>query len=153
MPEIWHFYVSHLNRDRAFRDSLSKWFSLKTGNWTRRYVHKGLHRWLSGKESACQCRRCGFDPWVGKIPWRKKWQPTPVFLLGKIPWTEEPGRLQSMWSKRVGDNWVIEHARTLIRPPYTHPRRKSDPPHKKIDIRANPLFCWQTPNKAFLRLI
>ena len=40
----------------------------------------------SGKESACQCRRCkrrGFDPWVGKIPWRRKWQPTPVFLPGK----------------------------------------------------------------------
>ena len=40
----------------------------------------------SGKESACQCRRrrrCGFDPWVGKIPWRRKWQSTPVFLPGK----------------------------------------------------------------------
>ena len=35
------------------------------------------------KESTCQCRRCGFDPWVGKIPWRKKWQPTPVFLPGQ----------------------------------------------------------------------
>jgi len=45
-----------------------------------------LPRWLGGKESICQCRRCRehrFDPWVGKIPWRKKWQPTPVFLLGK----------------------------------------------------------------------
>ena len=30
----------------------------------------------------------GFDPWVGKIPWRRKWQPTPVFLLGESPWTE-----------------------------------------------------------------
>jgi len=40
--------------------------------------------WLSGKESACQCRRCGFDPWVGKIPWRRKWQPTLVFLLGNL---------------------------------------------------------------------
>ena len=39
--------------------------------------------WLSGKESACQCRRCRFDPWVGKISWRRKWQPTPVFLPGK----------------------------------------------------------------------
>ena len=38
---------------------------------------------LSGKESACQCRRCGFDPWVGKIPWRRERQPTPVFLSGK----------------------------------------------------------------------
>ena len=40
-------------------------------------------RWPSGKESACQCRRCRFYPWLGKIPWRGKWQPTPVFLSGK----------------------------------------------------------------------
>ena len=35
------------------------------------------------KESACQCRRPGFDPWVRKIPWRRKWQPNPVFLPGE----------------------------------------------------------------------
>ena len=35
----------------------------------------------SGKESAC--KRLGFDPWVGKIPWRRAWQPTPVFLPGE----------------------------------------------------------------------
>ena len=48
----------------------------------------------NGKESACQCRRHkrrGFDPWVGKIPWRSKWQPTPVFLepgnsMGRGAW-------------------------------------------------------------------
>ena len=43
--------------------------------------------WLRGKESARQCgrhRKCRFDPWVGKIPWRRKWQPTPVFLPGKF---------------------------------------------------------------------
>ena len=42
---------------------------------------------VSGKEPTCQCRRhkrCGFDPWVGKIRWRRKWQPTPVFLPGKF---------------------------------------------------------------------
>ena len=38
---------------------------------------------LSGKESAWQCRRPGFNPWVYKIPWRRDWQPTPVFLPGK----------------------------------------------------------------------
>ena len=41
------------------------------------------------KKSACQCRRCkrcGFNPWVRKIPWRKKWQPTPVILLGESHW-------------------------------------------------------------------
>ena len=40
----------------------------------------------SGKESTCQCRRhkrLRFDSWVGKIPWRRKWQPTPVFLPGE----------------------------------------------------------------------
>ena len=35
------------------------------------------------EESTCQCRRPGFDPWVGKIPWRRAWQPTPVFLPGE----------------------------------------------------------------------
>ena len=41
---------------------------------------------LVGKESACQCRRpkrLRFDPWVGKIPWMRVWQPTQVFLLGE----------------------------------------------------------------------
>jgi len=52
--------------------------------------------WLSGKEFTCQCRRRRFEPWVRKIPWRRKWHPTPVFLLrkshgdrnlaGYIPW-------------------------------------------------------------------
>ena len=37
----------------------------------------------SGKESACQCRRHVFNPWVGKIPWKRKWQSTPVSLPGK----------------------------------------------------------------------
>ena len=37
--------------------------------------------WLNGKESACQCRRCRFDPWVRKIPWRREWQPAQNFCL------------------------------------------------------------------------
>ena len=56
-----------------------------------------LLRWLSGKEHACQCR---VNPWISKIPWRRKWQPTPVFLPRKIPWTEESGGLQSMGTKK-----------------------------------------------------
>ena len=45
-----------------------------------------LCRRLSGEEPTCQCRRCkrhGSDPWVGKIPWRREWQPTPVSLPGE----------------------------------------------------------------------
>ena len=44
----------------------------------------GLPWWLSGKGSTCQCRRHKFNPWVRKIPWRRKWQPTPVFLPGEF---------------------------------------------------------------------
>ena len=58
---------------------------------------------LSSKESACQCRRHRFNPWVRKIPWRRKWQPTPVFLPGK---SHEQRNLAGPWGpwgcKRVG---------------------------------------------------
>ena len=40
--------------------------------------------WLRSKESIWQWRRLRFDPWVGKIFWRRKWQPTPVFLPGEF---------------------------------------------------------------------
>ena len=42
-----------------------------------------LPRWLCDQESDSHCRRPGFDPWVGKIPERREWLPTPVFLPGK----------------------------------------------------------------------
>ena len=50
----------------------------------------GLPWWLCGKEPTCKCRRCRFDPWVRKIPWRRKWQPIPTFLPG------EPHRQRSL---------------------------------------------------------
>ena len=58
-------------------------------HWKDLFCIMGLPRWLSGKESSCPCRRhrrCGFDPWVRKIPWRSKWRstPSPVFLPGKF---------------------------------------------------------------------
>ena len=55
--------------------------------------------WLRWLRIHLQCGRPGFDPWVGKIPWRRAWLPPPVFLPGASPWTEEPGRLQSMGSQ------------------------------------------------------
>ena len=79
---------------RRFLDVLHKWV------W--------LPRRLSSKESACQCRRPGFGPWVEKIPWRRKWQPTPIFLSGESPWTEEPGWIQSIGSQRVGHDWATK---------------------------------------------
>ena len=58
---------------------------------------------VSGKESTCQSRRhkrCVFNLWVGKIPWRRNTHSS--ILAWKIPWTEEPGGLQSMGSQRFG---------------------------------------------------
>ena len=51
----------------------------------------GLFWWLSWWRSCLQCGRCGFDPWIGKIPWRREWLPTPVFWPGEFhglysPW-------------------------------------------------------------------
>ena len=40
--------------------------------------------------------RLEFDAWIQKILWRRAWQPTPMFLPGESPWTEEPGGLQSV---------------------------------------------------------
>ena len=51
--------------------------------------------------------------WVGKIPWRRIWYPTPIFLPGESPWTEEPGRLLSMVSQRVGHNGATKHSTAL----------------------------------------
>ena len=45
----------------------------------------GLPWWHTSKESTCHCRRHGFNPWVGKILWRRTQQPTPVFLPGESP--------------------------------------------------------------------
>ena len=69
-------------------------------------LFRGFPGGSDDKESACQCRRPRFDPWVGKIPWRRKWQPSPILLPGKIPWMEEHGGLQSMNSQRVGHDWA-----------------------------------------------
>ena len=52
--------------------------------------------WWINKEYTCQSRRCVFNPWVQKIPWRRNCQATLSILAWGIPWTEEPGGLQSM---------------------------------------------------------
>ena len=66
-------------------------------------IKEGFPGGASGKEPACQCVRCkrgGFNPWVGKIAWRRAWHSS--ILAWRIPWTEEPGGLQSTGSQRVG---------------------------------------------------
>ena len=61
----------------------------------------GLPWWLNGKESTSQCRRCGFNPWVRKIPLKKEMATHSSILSWEIPWTEEPGR--SPWGRKESD--------------------------------------------------
>ena len=79
---------------------------------------------LGGKASVCQCRRHRFDPWVGKIPWRKKWQSTPVFLPGKSygqrslvsysPWGWKRARYDLATKKQSFDYTHLKHNSSLI---------------------------------------
>ena len=68
----------------------------------------GLPWWLSGEKSCCQWRRCRFDPWVVKIPGRRKWQPTPVFLSGKFHGQRSLVGYHPWGCKRVGHNLVTK---------------------------------------------
>ena len=75
--EAWHATVHGVARSQA-----------QLGDWTTTtlLILRGSQVVLSDKEPACQCRRhkrCGFNSWVRKIPWRRVWQPTPAVLLGE----------------------------------------------------------------------
>ena len=111
----------------------------------------GLPRWLSGKEFTFQCRRgkkCGFDPWVGKITWRRQWQPTPVFLPGESHGQRKPNGLQSVGLQRVRHDWATECACASILNKNdlmeTVSVRKAvlyGTEHRRID--AFELWCWR----------
>ena len=59
-----------------------------------------------------QCRRWEFDPWIGKIPWRRKWQPTPVILQGKSH-GQRSLLGYSPWDRRVRHDWSdLAHTHT-----------------------------------------
>ena len=87
-------------------------------NITYTIFFPGLPRWLSGKEVACQCRRQRLNPWVGNIPWRRTWQPTPVSLSGKFHWQRSLIGVtihrvtQSIGSQGVRHDWARTHIHT-----------------------------------------
>ena len=81
-------------------------FSNNIRNFSLLYPKPACINIILQKKVIMQHGRLGFDPWVGKIPWRREWLPTPVLLPGEIPCTEEPGGLQSTGSPRVRYDWV-----------------------------------------------
>ena len=144
--------------------------SPKFQNMRANFMSKTASDWVEPVINRLQWGRPGFNPWIGKIPWRREWQPTVGFLPGeshgqrnlgayspwgwrvrhnwatkqstiiniysekamaahsstlawKIPWAEEPDRLQSMGSLRVGHDWVT----SLSLFTFMHWRRKWQP--------------------------
>ena len=74
-----------------------------------------------GWEQVCRDdTRHRFDPWVRKIPWRRKWQPTPVFLPGKSHGQRSLAGCHP-WSQKESD--TTEHTHTHILPPQSHKNR------------------------------
>ena len=74
---------------------------------------------LRGKESSCQFRRCGLDPWIGKIPWKRKWQTIPLFLPGKFHGQRSLVGYNSWGRKRVRHNLATkqqQHSVNIVGP-------------------------------------
>jgi len=111
------------------------------------------------------CRRLGFNPRVGKIPWRRKWQPTPVFLPGESQDRGASG-LQPIGLQRVGHDWTDgTPGRYARRPPLTH---YSQPftlswlfyhlnPSPLFSLYISPISAWDShfpsTTRAFHRII
>ena len=80
--ELWRrdsshsFYLHFINREKVREKRFTGEVKVELGLdpnsgipvWVLSPEHHGFPRWLSGRESACQCRRCKFHPWVRKIP-------------------------------------------------------------------------------------
>ena len=142
-------------------------------HWSHRDVHpwlpfcndeklnKRLPWWLRGQESACWCRRLQFDTWFGNIPWRRKWQPTPVFLSGKFHGQRSLEGHSPWGCKRVGHRIANKPQQqqtnkgTARAPPTTkpvpahglQPSRLLHPwdfPGKSTGVGCHCLLRWQT---------
>ena len=109
--------------------SADKWHNRHEKGW-----RSGFLWWLRWWRICLQSKRPGFDSWVGKVPWRREFvcssigdreamAPHSSTLAWKIPWTEEPGGLQSVGSWRVGHDW----AASLSLFTFMHWRRKWQP--------------------------
>ena len=108
---LWCKITAHCEYFRVGGD-LSQWAAAcptKHFPWSGVFWASQVAQWQ--KKSSCQCRRCkrrGFDPWVRKIPWSRKWQPTLVFLAWKFHMQRSLVGC-SLWGHRAARDWATEH--------------------------------------------
>ena len=104
---LWLQYI-------ALRKLIRKGHLCDLQNWILR-IHQGFPGGSNSKEFACNAGDPWIDPWVGKIPWKGEWLPTPVFLPGEFPWTEEASGLQAVVSQRIGHDWATHSLSVGVR--------------------------------------
>ena len=103
--------------------------------WVSRYAHGvGFPGGTSGKEPACQCRRCGLSPWVGKIPLRRAWQPTPVFLPR-----------ESFQFPVLGILWTFIFSSTSMRHLGQLLSFRGHTGHRSPSSLSTPIVSWEVP--------
>ena len=95
--------------------------------WPCLSISPGFPSGSDGKESSCQCKRPRFNPWIGKVPWRREWQPTAVFLprefhgqrslVGYTPW----GHKELDMAKHACERVHINTHKHVYTHPFPHP--------------------------------
>ena len=100
----WKLFATKMAKQNLWKFLKIDWKNINTPEEEQSIQIGGLPWWLSGKESACQCRKLRFDSWFRKIPWRRKWQPTPVFLPGKSHGQKGLESYSPWGHKRVGQD-------------------------------------------------
>ena len=114
--QLWYLEEAHTITCSTLAETVEPWCNHKdkpkmkcivTG---KKYYHKVWTSWASLVAQQWRARLWwgwpGFDPWVGRNPWRREWQPTPVILAQGIPWTEDPGEWGSSTVHRVTPSWT-----------------------------------------------
>ena len=108
---------------------------------------EGFLQWLSGKESAYQSRRPPFLPWVGKIPWRRARQPTPVFLPGKSHGQRSLAGYSPWGCKRVRDDLVTEQQQVNRAKPVFGSRETEEEEEEQEEEGTTSPHCLPEPAK------
>ena len=102
-----------------------------------KYGKRGLPKWYSSKESHSYCRKREFNPWVGKTPWRRKWQPTPVSL---------PENSHGQRSLADDSPWGHEESDMTERLSAAGDYRKTNVSKKWTTVSLNLLFTLFSPS-------